>query len=527
MRFFAFGNSCVTVSLKTTFKISLLTFASVALSACLWENVSRTERVEPEYLTQPESAAELVEFISLATENNKRVRMTGSGHSHSDVAITGDVLFTPEKLNQPLSLDRARLKNPDDAFIARVESGITIENLNYFLDENGLALFNMGGYDGQTIAGVMMTATHGSGRAYGPIADQVLSMQVVGEGGKVFQIEPSNGITDPARFPGTLEEDSSIPVELIQDDDAFNAMRVSIGSMGVVYAVTLRTDKKFWLREVRYKISWSELKAPGGYLEKLLNNEPVYEDKPSPEHIEFQYTPYENEEDHSFLITERYRVYEPLPEQPQSERGTPGTEFVSGLITVFEMPLVAILNKYPGLAKKILEQTLISQEDDNFTNVSYDVFDIGVVNYTDALAIEVALDINDTIAAVERTFEVADKLFDEKAIPHTGPISLRFVKQSDAMIAMQEGRDTLFIEVIMLKGVNGMEELMLTYEQTFMEEFGARPHWGLDLKVLQGSQWLETLYPRWDDWVTQYHRFNKGTFDGWVTDRLGISVKPR
>ncbi|VUD40494.1 L-gulono-1,4-lactone dehydrogenase [Thalassocella blandensis] len=508
-------------------KFCLPVFASCMLSACLWENVARTETVEPEYLTQPVSADELVEFIGMATENNKRVRMTGSGHSHSDVAITQEVLFTPEKLNKPLTLDRSRLRNPDDVYIARTQSGITIEDLNNYLDTQGMALFNMGGYDGQTIAGVMMTATHGSGRDYGPIADQVLSMQVVGEGGVMYQIEPADGITDPAVFPGTLEENSEIPVQLIQEDDAFNAMRVSIGSMGVVYSVTLRTDKKFWLREVRTRTSWSELKAPGGYLEKLLNNEPVYSDRPSPEHIEFQYTPYAQDGDHSFLITERYRSYEPLPEQPQSQRGTPGTEFVSGLITLFEMPLVQILNKFPGLAKPILEQSLISQEDDNFTNVSYDVFDIGIVNYTDAIAIEVALDVEDTIAAVERTFSLAEQLFNENKIPHTGPISIRFVKQSDAMIAMQQGRDTMFIEIIMLQGVTGIRDLMLTYEQTFMEEFGARPHWGLDLKVLQGSEWLETLYPRWDDWLVQYRRFNHGTFDGKVTDRLGISVVPR
>ena len=37
------------------------------------------------------------------------------------------------------------------------------------------------------------------------------------------------------------------------------------------------------------------------------------------------------------------------------------------------------------------------------------------------------------------------------------------------------------------------------------------------------------LYPAtWDRWKAQYRRFNAtGTFDGKVTDRLGISVRPR
>lgn len=38
---------------------------------------------------------------------------------------------------------------------------------------------------------------------------------------------PTTGITDPAHFPGALEEDSALPVALIQDDDTFNAMVVN------------------------------------------------------------------------------------------------------------------------------------------------------------------------------------------------------------------------------------------------------------------------------------------------------------
>ncbi len=77
-----------------------------------WSNVMETEKVTPQYRAQPDSAKQLMSYISTASSNGKRVRMTGSGHSASDVAITGDALFTPEKLNKPLTLDRARLKTP-------------------------------------------------------------------------------------------------------------------------------------------------------------------------------------------------------------------------------------------------------------------------------------------------------------------------------------------------------------------------------------------------------------------------------
>ena len=513
---------------RSTGKMALAVTMAMALSGCEWENWMKTEKVEPEYMAQPDSAKQLREYIGKATSAGKRVRMTGSGHSASDVAITNEVLFTPEKLNKTLTLQRTRLKNPNEPRLVRVQSGIRIRELNDYLDRNGLALFNMGGYDGQTIAGVMMTATHGSGLGYGPIADQAVSLQMVVEGGRMVQIEPSNGITNPSTWTGKLEEDSTIPVQLIQNDDAFNAARVAIGSMGVVYSVVLRADAKFWLREVRRKVKWSELKQPGGYLEKVLQKQPVYADRSSPEHIEFQYTPYADANgDHSFLITERYRVYSPLPEQLPAERGQPGTDFVSGLITVLEMPLAAIVDTFPELAKTILEQSLTSQEDDNYTNVSYKVFNVGVVNYTDAIAIEAAFDMRQTVAALERSFSVADSLFAQGFV-HTAPIAVRFVKASDALIATQQGRDTMFMEVISLRNSKGARPVMVTHQNTYLREFGSRPHWGLDLNTLTSEAQLRALYPKWETWKTQYRYFNAtGTFDGKVTDRLGISVRPR
>ena len=48
-----------------------------------------------------------------------------------------------------------------------------------------------------------------------------------------------------------------------------------------------------------------------------------------------------------------------------------------------------------------------------------------------------------------------------------------------------------------------------------------------DLDVLQGSLWAEEVYTRWGTWLSVYRQYNQGSFDGNVTDRLGISVRPR
>ena len=189
--------------------------------------------------------------------------------------------------------------------------------------------------------------------------------------------------------------------------------------------------------------------------------------------------------------------------------------------------IAAIVNAFPDTVPGLIETALQAQVDDNgYVTDSYKVFNIGKVNETKAIAVEIGIDLADAREAIERTFQIADELR-ARRLMHSAPGSIRFVKATDAMIAMSQGRPTVVMEVIVLQDVNGHQELLRHYEQTLMEEFGGRLHWGLDLDVIQGEAWPRAVYPRWDDWLAVYRQFNRGTFDGKVTDRLGISVRPR
>jgi FAD/FMN-containing dehydrogenase len=117
----------------------------------------------------------------------------------------------------------------------RTEAGIRLRELNAALEQKGLALVQMGGFDEQTVGGVLSTATHGSGMKFGPITDYVVSLDVVGSGGQLYRIEPAQGPTDPAKFA------QRYPTwQLRQSDEWFDAARVGVGCLGVVYAAVLR-----------------------------------------------------------------------------------------------------------------------------------------------------------------------------------------------------------------------------------------------------------------------------------------------
>lgn len=498
----------------------------------IWNNaVNSINDVRPELLAYPSSASTVVELVQAAEARKQRVRMTGSGHSFSDVAVTDEVLLLPNRLSLPLELDRARLKaeHAGDRHLVRVQGGMTIHALNTWLDAKGLALANLGGYDAQTITGVAMTATHGSGLAFGPIVSQLASLQLVGTGGAVRQIEPSNGITNPATFPGHLEEDATVPVTLVQDDDEFNAVSVSMGSMGVVTAVVIRTVDKFWLREERTLHNWSDLAKPGGYVDTLVH-------RPGgagyPDHVEIYVNPYPDDDgEHRCLLTRRYRTSQaPSPTEDSKLRGAFGDLDLDPQAREVAQEFMrrTLNNANRKDLAYLLNASLGALSDANYTAPSYKVFNLGGLNLFRVYGIELAFPITDALRLTQAVFEQAEREYQVRR-HHSAPFSLRFVKNSSSYLAMQNGRDTVMLEIGVLVEAHGSGILLRDYEQLFIEKFAARPHWGLDMSFLTRWSDIERLYGQSaQDWLRVYRRLNSvGTFDGSVTDRLGISMRPK
>src|SRR3989454_4185899 len=151
----------------------------------------------------------------------------------------------------------------------------------------------MGGYDGQTVAGVISTSTHGSGIGFGPLPEQIRSLDVVAGGGAVYRIERGDGPTDPAAFVQRYPER-----RLVQDDDWFSATVVGMGCMGVIYAAMLAAEQKYWLKEVRVLRSWREVRADLRAGDVLRDNR----------HYEFLFNPYEVDGTHQCLVTTRNKT---------------------------------------------------------------------------------------------------------------------------------------------------------------------------------------------------------------------------
>ena len=472
-----------------------------------WRNHTGNQAVEPLGICWPESLEDLVELVAEARRLETTVRAVGSGHSWSDVALCTGLVAETTKLGRPLPLAAMR---PDDGLF-RAEAGMKIRALNAELARSGRALENLGGYDGQSIAGIVSTATHGSGLAFGPLSDAVRSLDVVAGDGTLHRIEPPDGPTDPAAFARELPDWT-----LHRDDGWYDAARVGMGCLGLIYAITLAVVPAFELTERRRATTWEEARAVIADVEALRGHL----------HLEVYLSPYERDGRRRALITTRE-----LP-VPGGDRGSRHRNRLLELLAARRITYKAlnlITDLAPGWTPFLLDKAIEGLARDAYTNASYKVFNIGAANAALAYSSEIGVPVDAAgthVAAVERIIEIAEHHREAGGVYHTAPIALRFVRETTASMAMMQGRDTMMIELIQIVDTEGGYELLGHYEDQ-LYRFGGRPHWG-QVNTLTGSHDFlrsDTMYrDTYADWQAVRAQLDPhDVFAGPFTKRAGLT----
>jgi D-arabinono-1,4-lactone oxidase/FAD binding domain len=475
-----------------------------------WSNDLGNQHIDPLREYSP-TRAELPEIITRAEADGTTVRAVGSGHSWSDVALASGFLIRPDNMASGLDLEEEVLKpRPEGAPpLARAEAGMTIAAFNDFLRDQGLGLPNMGGFDGQTLAGATSTSTHGSGHS-GPMSDFVKSLDMVAANGARYRIEPADGPTDRVAFE-RLHPDR----ELVQDDSWFRAAVVGMGSMGVVESMYWQVRSHYFLREVRTMTTWDKVREDLQRGDVLKNND----------HYEVLISPYPRDGKIECLVTTRNEI--PEGEYRHDFRRT--RNWLTELMARFPLTPVAInfvSRLFPKIAPTLLHMALTSLENPDYVNESDQVFNIGAANYLPAYSAEIGVPVDRRglhLKAVEDLIAVAAKHRELGNTYHSSPISLRFVRGTDSYLSMMEGRDTMMIELIMLRGTKGGMELLADEEDTLFHDVEGRPHWGQVNHLTRDR--IEKLYPHYAQWLEIESRLNKsGVFNSPFTRRVGISA---
>ncbi len=193
-----------------------------------------------------DTAQRLQAIAAEAVARKVRLRAIGSRWSFSDVAASpGGWALETDNLDMAFTVDHASL---DPAYKGTAEElylaqcGRTMARINMALETpaRNRALRTSGASNGQTIAGMLGTGSHGSALGTGAIESQVAGIQLLTATRNLWLESPGDPVLSAA-FAAKLG------AELVRDDTMFRAALVNLGALGIVHAVLLRSTGRYRL----------------------------------------------------------------------------------------------------------------------------------------------------------------------------------------------------------------------------------------------------------------------------------------
>ncbi|KAJ7682896.1 D-arabinono-1,4-lactone oxidase-domain-containing protein [Mycena rosella] len=256
-----------------------------------WENWGRTFVCTPRALFRPTSVRHCRLALELARRDARVLRPAGIGHSPSDVACTNDYLLQMTAMNRVLRVDVA-------AQCVTAEAGITLTDLHAALAPHGLAMRNLGSISDQTLAGIVATATHGAGSAFGVMSTHVRALTILLPTGAVVRCSPTHR------------------------RDLFVATVCGLGATGLILTITLELEPAFRLKDTHTVLPFARAVAQ---LDAL---------KASAEHVRFWWFPAVG----TVRVSAMSRTDEPL--RPA------GSWFWDSLVGFHAVQLLLLLSRY-------------------------------------------------------------------------------------------------------------------------------------------------------------------------------------
>ncbi|MET9068763.1 D-arabinono-1,4-lactone oxidase [Streptosporangium sandarakinum] len=410
-----------------------------------FRNWAGNQSATPAEVRTPASAEEVARAVRDAAAAGRRVRMVGSGHSFTGVALTDGMLLRPGALTG--------IRETGDGEVTAA-AGTTLAAFNEELHRRGLALANMGDITAQTLAGAVQTGTHGTGRHSGGLADQVTAIELVLADGEIVTVRDGG--------QGKIRDG-------VSEQDLFDAARVGLGALGVVTALTFRVEPSFLLRGVRRPMP---LGAVLGSLDELASEN---------DHLDFYWLPHTD----ACLVKRNNRVPGPA-DPPGGFRRWLDERFLEN--TAFGA-LCALGARLPGLIPRLNAVSAAALSASTRTDASYRIF--ATVREVRFLEMEYAIPREHLGRALRETRD----LIERRGWGITFPIEVRVTPPSSAWLSTAYGRPSAYIACHVYRPTPNpayFEEV-----EEIMTGLGGRPHWG---KLhTRDAAYLSSVYPRFAD----------------------------
>jgi FAD/FMN-containing dehydrogenase len=469
--------------------MALLAYSELVLATTqgIWQqivNYERTFQCPEAQVFSPSNADEVQEIVELALDSGRKV-MTGTRkfNSQIDAACAGlrQIQITTENLNRILHID------PKQRLVT-AQAGVRLYQLNAALRHHGLAI-NMiaeGGFF--TIGGMLGSDTHGSTMQQGvSLSEYIVSIKLVDGHGRLRQISGQE----------------------------LQAVRVNLGVLGVVVEATFRVEP---LKKVRAKMIHGKDQDIASLLKSLPHD-----------HYSVSLS--------WFPGIQRYAatIYDFVPNDTPGEAVNKQADFPNWMFNAFKA-----VYQYANQKNRPFAQCALSRVRHYLRSHSYfkekdrtvkepvgwsddmqyfkcnqngkcpwEVIPIVIGGYALPLA-----QIDNWVNDVKAIVKAHSRGLTRPCFPLNG-IYFRFGSETDAWLAMNEGRDTVFIDLEYVANTKSSEDdgdmLQITkppkqlaviqeIEQLTLQKYMARPHWGKN----QPSAFYNVgakQYPQWQKFI--------------------------
>ena len=403
-----------------------------------WQNWSGVQRAQPSARPMPASEAELA---ALLKRSSGEVRVAGAGHSFTALVPTPGTLVSLDKLSGIVRIDKA-------AMTATVHAGTRLGTLARALDAEGLALPNLPDIDAQTLAGAIATGTHGTGAQLPAVHDGVVGARLVRSDGQVVELAGP------------------------RDADALAAVRVSLGSLGVVSQLTLRVVPAFNLRR---KV-WLQP------IDDLLRDAPALAAKHR--HFEMFVLPFTG-----YAAGVMHEVYEGNDMLlPSSAEDT----MLADLRRLRDW-----LGRFSALRTWAAQRFIDPQQTEEARERAHRL--LSTVRSSRFNETEWHVPAENGIACLR---QVIDAIHQHNEAFY--PIEFRWVRGDIAWLSPFHGRDSCSIALHAAAGES--YDYLVQIGARICQAHGGRPHWG-KMHPLAAAQ-LAPLYPRWRDFLALRQAFD-------------------
>ncbi|MHA6261111.1 D-arabinono-1,4-lactone oxidase [Sporosarcina sp. CAU 1771] len=400
----------------------------------MWSNWSRNVTGKPDYFHYPENVGDIQEVVDSCRIRGATLRTVGASHSFSPVAKPDSDAMTLDKLSGLISFD-------SEVMEARFWAGTHLYTAAPLLESVGMAFENMGDIQEQTIAGAISTGTHGTGLKLGSLSAQVIAWTWVDGKGEIRQHRRA-------------------------DDELSKALSLSLGMMGVLIDVTIRTVPLYSLLVESYRSSFDD--AVANWQIELQRNR----------HLEWFYFPGKD--------NVQVKKTNMVPLVRQNVKSKTIDFFKNGVVETAAFKVISeICRVQPRMSRKMTALSAKSIPVGTKEGIYHEILPTPrLVRFTET---EYAI----PLRRFEECLEEIHCFFRAHPFYVHFPIECRVTTGEDAFLSPTQGNKSAFIAFHMYKGMDNGPYFKWVHR--LMEKYNGRPHFG-KMNDLTNRK-LRKLYP--------------------------------